>query len=473
MTATARTIAKGRLKTQGTGRLWSKAMQTLTLITAYWAIAISALGPKSRRIRTAERAVSMMPDSAKMRQRYGVLLFRARRFRDAASEFVSAARLEPNDATGFHFLARALIQMGMSDPALTAARLAVKADSTNRRAILLLKRLSANAPDSVQADAAELTVLPQASAPQWKFRPLLTRRLRAVRRLVAVPSGSIQNDFEFDYAPAPRRGLREYVTDQIDAFISFLNLERSLILRNIAAQSTGSIIAPFSLTIQLILAIAAHSVLFWAMMRDFPGQISYLFYNIGGFATWFLFSYSRFCAVPFLGRQPVTKSANIKWLNLAIADAVLILIKIFIAVPLVIFGFWIFGFSELAGDHFSINMLLYMSVMLLTLAMGIGLGMVFHALNARWPMIATTEHLFMWIMFFTSGVYEPYVSMPDFAQPYFKLNPVLALVEYSRSALDSTYPVDDLTLAYPVLFAASLIALGMVLRSLEKRTRSA
>ncbi|TAL83743.1 MAG: hypothetical protein EPN75_00735 [Beijerinckiaceae bacterium] len=209
------------------------------------------------------------------------------------------------------------------------------------------------------------------------------------------------------------------------------------------------------------------------MMRDFPGQISYLFYNIGGFATWFLFSYSRFCAVPFLGRQPVTKSANIKWLNLAIADAVLILIKIFIAVPLVIFGFWIFGYSELAGDHFSINLLLYISVILLTLAMGIGLGMVFHALSARWPMIATTEHLFMWIMFFTSGVYEPYVSMPDFAQPYFKLNPMLALVEYSRSALDPTYPVDDLTLAYPVLFASTLIALGMVLRSWEKRARSA
>ncbi|TAL83744.1 MAG: hypothetical protein EPN75_00740 [Beijerinckiaceae bacterium] len=204
----------------------------------------------------------MTPHSAKMRRRYGVLLFQTRRFRDSASEFVCAARLEPNDATGFFFLARALIQMGMSDPALTAARLAVKADSANRRAILLLKRLAANAPASVQAGASELITPPHASAPPWKFRPLLTRRLRAVRRLVAAPSGSIQGDFEFDYGPAPKRGLREYVTDQIDAFISFLNLERSLILRNLAAQSTGSIIAPFSLTIQLILAIIAHTVLF-------------------------------------------------------------------------------------------------------------------------------------------------------------------------------------------------------------------
>lgn len=466
-------IIQGRLKQQTRSQPWLKVMKIFNLIASYWVITISALGAKSKLLGRVKWAVSMTPESAEMRRRYGILLFKARQFRDSASEFVCAARLEPNDATGFYLLARALIQMGMSDPALTAARLAVKADSKDRRAILLLKRLAANAPVSAQVNVPELTALPQSSAPPWKFRPLLTRRLRAIRRLVAGQSGSIGSDFEFDYGPAPRRGLREYVTDQIDAFISFLNLERSLILRNIAAQSTGSVIAPFSLTIQLILAIAAHTVLFWAMMRDFPGQISYLFYNIGGFATWFLFSYSRFCAVPFLGRQPVTKSANLKWINLAIADAALILIKIFIAVPLVIFGFWIFNLSELAGDHFSINLPLYVSVIFLTLAMGIGLGMVFHALNARWPMIATTEHLFMWILFFSSGVYEPYVSMPDFAQPYFKLNPVLALVEYSRSALDPTYPVDDLTLAYPLLVAATLIALGMVLRSWEKRGRSA
>jgi ABC-type polysaccharide/polyol phosphate export permease len=52
---------------------------------------------------------------------------------------------------------------------------------------------------------------------------------------------------------------------------------------------------------------------------------------------------------------------------------------------------------------------------------------------------------------------------------YYRWNPVMVVIEYSRMAMNPGYPVGDLNLLYPISITVMLVTLGLLLRSSRGR----
>jgi ABC-type polysaccharide/polyol phosphate export permease len=255
----------------------------------------------------------------------------------------------------------------------------------------------------------------------------------------------------------------------IDGVIGFVALERMLILRNVKIVAAGNISRAFIGTFRLFVVIDAHIYLYYFIQRTMPGTISFLNYNSTAFALWMIFGSMTHKAVsPALGAQ-FNLALNIRWINLFIADLVWELTKALLAVFAVYVQFLIFPDPSIAAITHAPNMPLLLETFLLIGAIGSGFGLVLHSARRKWPVIDATMEAMMWFLFVTSGIYESYVQLPSVIGEYYRWNPVMVVIEYGRVALDPGYPVGDLNLAYPVLMAAVLLALGLLLRSNDAR----
>jgi ABC-type polysaccharide/polyol phosphate export permease len=255
----------------------------------------------------------------------------------------------------------------------------------------------------------------------------------------------------------------------IDSAIGFIALERMLILRNIKIVAAGNISRAFISTFRLFVVIDAHVYLYYVIQRTMPGTISFLDYNSSAFALWSIFGSMTHKAVsPALGAH-YNLALNVRWINLFIADLVWEITKALLAVSAVYVQFLVFTDLSVAPITHTPNMPLLLATFLLIGAIGSGFGLVLHSARRRWPIIDATMEAMMWFLFVTSGIYESYVQLPAVIGEYYRWNPVMVVIEYGRLAMDPGYPVGDLDLAYPVIIAVVLLALGLLLRQSDAR----
>jgi ABC-type polysaccharide/polyol phosphate export permease len=264
---------------------------------------------------------------------------------------------------------------------------------------------------------------------------------------------------------------RGEVIHWIDAAVAFLALEKALILRNVRIIAGSNISRAFIGTVRLFVVIDAHIYLYWVIARQMPGTISFLDYNAGGFALWTVFSAMTHKAVsPQLGAS-FNAALNVRWINLFIADYVWELTKVLLALVLVYTQFIVFPERSISQVGSLPNFPLLLSMLTLVALLGSGLGLVLSSARKRWPVIDATIEAAMWFLFVTSGIYESYVQLPPLIGDYFRLNPVMVIIEYSRVAFDKGYPVGDLDLLYPVVFTLVLLSIGLLLRDRTRAVR--
>lgn len=250
----------------------------------------------------------------------------------------------------------------------------------------------------------------------------------------------------------------------LDGIIAFIALEKALVLSNVRLVARGNFSRAFIGTVRLYVVVIAHMYLYWAVQRVMPGTISYLDFNVGGFALWAVFSDMVHKVVPRSVGAQFNIALNVRWIHLFIADFAWELTKIMTAFAALRLQFFLFPQRELVAGLWFPDMPMFIGMILLIALLGSGFGLLLYSLRQRWPVIDATVEAVMWFLFVTSGIYEPYSQLPALVGSYFRYNPVMVVIEYSRMALDPGYPVLDLKLSYAVEFAFVMLAVGLLLR---------
>jgi ABC-type polysaccharide/polyol phosphate export permease len=250
----------------------------------------------------------------------------------------------------------------------------------------------------------------------------------------------------------------------LDRFIAFLAFERFLVIRGMGISSKGNLGKAFAGSVRLYVIVTAHVYLFWAMGRHLPAGISYLDYCAAAFVMWRSFASMAQRAAPTTISHASNAPMRIRWINLFLADFVFETVKILIGVGAIYVQYLLFPAPHLTGTIKMPNMPLLLSLFLLAALLGNGFGLVLQATRKRWPTIDAGLDALMWLLFISSGIYESFVDLPPILADYFRFNPLMPIIEYGRFALDRGYPVETLTLAYPLSVAFGLVALGLLLR---------
>jgi ABC-type polysaccharide/polyol phosphate export permease len=256
----------------------------------------------------------------------------------------------------------------------------------------------------------------------------------------------------------------------LDAFIEFVNLEKQLIVRQVALQSNGDLVKAFTLSIRTYVVILAHAWFYMLITRAMPGSISYLDFNTGAFGVWLLFTQMIHRGAPTFVHLPSNIPLRIRWINLFLADVVWISMKIILAMVACYVTFILFPWPALTGEiKAPADIPLFLGLFLIAAMLGAGWGLLLQAAKTALPVLDAVMETIIWFMFISSGLYDTYSQLPQIVRPIFQLNPVMTVVEYSRVVLHPGYPIGDLNLAYPVVVACVMIALGLMINHRLRR----
>jgi capsular polysaccharide transport system permease protein len=239
--------------------------------------------------------------------------------------------------------------------------------------------------------------------------------------------------------------------------VDHLFIIRALILRELKMKHQGSRFGFFVEFIQPVFIIGVHYFGFTIMNRFMPGHIGIGLFVIGGFTTWFALSHSargrhgKHSHIPLLVPN-VTRMhsvvAGIAWECIS---------NMFLC--------WsgVLAFVVVGGKDPLPNVVLSTCVYFIAGLVGYGIRLIFGALGEVFSLIHSIKVAFMWLMFFTGGVYFSASKIDNPFGDAVLYNPALHLLEYQRRALFPGYPTATVSLTYPIVCAIFLIFAGLVL----------
>jgi capsular polysaccharide transport system permease protein len=133
----------------------------------------------------------------------------------------------------------------------------------------------------------------------------------------------------------------------------------------------------------------------------------------------------------------------------------------------VLTGLGMLGFDVLPGRPIELA-----GILALTAVLAFGLGVVFAAISSLVPDARSVIKIMFMPLYFASGILVPVTRFPDEWVRWMSVNPVLHLVELSRTmAVDGYQPMKYTSLAYPVALALSATLIGLMLYRLRYLAR--
>jgi capsular polysaccharide transport system permease protein len=114
----------------------------------------------------------------------------------------------------------------------------------------------------------------------------------------------------------------------------------------------------------------------------------------------------------------------------------------------------------------------FAGVLILTIALAFGLGLVLAAIASLVPDARSIISVMFMPLYLVSGVLFPITRFPDDMVRWMAINPVLHLVELSRvAAVEGYVPMKYLSLEYPVALALISTLIGLMFYRLRYLTR--
>ncbi|MGH8241966.1 MAG: ABC transporter permease, partial [Steroidobacteraceae bacterium] len=141
-------------------------------------------------------------------------------------------------------------------------------------------------------------------------------------------------------------------------------------------------------------------------------------------------------------------------------------------VQAIVFGIVFTGLAMLGFDVRPSLPIELGAVLILTVILAFGLGLLFAAITSIAPDARTLIRLLFLPLYFMSGVLFPVTRFPDDWVRWLAINPVLHLVELSRSVGLAHYePMRYLSVTYPVTLAVIATFIGLALYRLRYLSR--
>ena len=138
-----------------------------------------------------------------------------------------------------------------------------------------------------------------------------------------------------------------------------------------------------------------------------------------------------------------------------------------IVFAIVLTGLAMFGFEVLPPRPVE-----FAAILALTVMFGFGLGLVLAAVTSLVPDARSVVSIMFMPLYFISGILFPVTRFPDEWMRVLAINPVLHLVELSRSmGVEGYESFKYLSLVYPVTLAFTLTVIGLMLYRLRYLAR--
>lgn len=134
---------------------------------------------------------------------------------------------------------------------------------------------------------------------------------------------------------------------------------------------------------------------------------------------------------------------------------------------IVLTGLGMLGFDVLPGRPVELA-----GILALTALLAFGLGIVLAAISSLVPDARSVIKIMFMPLYFASGILFPVTRFPDEWVRWMSVNPVLHLVELSRTmAIDGYQPMQYTSVTYPVALALGTTLIGLMLYRLRYLTR--
>jgi capsular polysaccharide transport system permease protein len=165
--------------------------------------------------------------------------------------------------------------------------------------------------------------------------------------------------------------------------------------------------------------------------------------------------------------QGILSYRQVLLMDVFIAKAMSYVVIQTIVITIVLVGLAMFGFDVVPPHPIE-----FAGVILLTVALAFGLGLVLAALASVIPDERSVIAILFMPLYLISGVLFPVTRFPEEMQRWMAINPVLHLVELSRvTAVKGYVPMKYLSVEYPIALALVSIVFGLMLYRLRYLTR--
>jgi tetratricopeptide (TPR) repeat protein/ABC-type polysaccharide/polyol phosphate export permease len=397
--------------------------------------------------------------------------------------------MRPESATLRVFLAEVLLGRNQLGSALDAAQTACALNPKSRAAVLAVARCYIAVAEFAKARAA-LGGLSE-PLPEWAAAIVRARPEKAIVYPALGPSATAGADTKIgghDSAlsvtegpsvgdPPPsstpswlyrrdssmRRSPIATLREGFDDFAAFISLEKALVLRDILFETRtrrNFILVDLA---RGVVVIIAHVYFFYFINRAVPANISMVEFCAPAFTIWFLFKGATDLTKVGSGYSKSNASINVKWIHLLLGAFLVKYLVPIIGLIIVIMFFFLFYDTRVMGMKYFPDVGSLASIWAITCCMGLGFGFISDFIKKYWLGYALIYKVLMWILYITCGVYQSFVLMPSVLAPYFILNPLIPLVEFSRRAIHAGYPIwGGPTLIYPLVLAGIFLVSGLV-----------
>jgi capsular polysaccharide transport system permease protein len=134
---------------------------------------------------------------------------------------------------------------------------------------------------------------------------------------------------------------------------------------------------------------------------------------------------------------------------------------------IVLTGLGMLGFDVLPGRPIELA-----GILALTVVLAFGLGVLFAAITSLAPDARAVIKIMFMPLYFVSGILLPVTRFPDEWVRWMSVNPVLHLVELTRTmAVDGYQPMQYMSLTYPLALSLSATLIGLMLYRLRYLAR--
>jgi capsular polysaccharide transport system permease protein len=196
-----------------------------------------------------------------------------------------------------------------------------------------------------------------------------------------------------------------------------------------------------------------------------PAGIPCDIFMIVGFTIWFIFSHAAHGPKHSIGEGP---GAMFMPLVTRMQFRLAATLWEFVAMSsLCLFGLLLS--QMIHGDEAVPNIPLAFVFFVLAAILGFGTRLVLDALSERWQVVRSFEKLLFRCLFITSAIFYSAINIHKALGDWIMYNPMIHIVEEARGAFYPGYPVFDVSLIYPTIWAFGMTLVGLVLNVYSKR----
>lgn len=203
----------------------------------------------------------------------------------------------------------------------------------------------------------------------------------------------------------------------------------------------------------------------YIMHRTMPG-ISFPVFILNGVIPYFIFSNISSRSVGAIeANQGLFNYRPVRPIDTIISRAILESLIYFLVYIILMF------IIHLSGEDFSIiKPIEFIISWILLILLSCGVGMIFMVIGNKFPESEKLLPIVLKPLYFISGIMIPLHSIPKEYWPYVTWNPLLHIIEISRSSLVSGYSSDGTSLSYVAFCTLTILFLGLCLYKTQEES---